>query len=214
MDNKFTVYMHITPNGKRYIGITCRKPEYRWNHGRGYEKNSHFFNAILKFGWDNIQHLIISENMTKEEACSLEQLLIKMYHTTDEKFGYNQSMGGECGSFGVEFTEERKRKIGDAHKGMKHTEDAKKKMSDGHKGIPSWNKGRHWTQAEKEIMRKAQNTCKPVICIETNVVYFGARDASEKTGINRNSIKDCCNHRKYCKSAGGYHWKYASIVEV
>ena len=32
--NCYTVYEHIAPNGKKYIGITRRKPEYRWNHGR------------------------------------------------------------------------------------------------------------------------------------------------------------------------------------
>ena len=29
----YTVYKHTSPSGKVYIGITCRKPEYRWNHG-------------------------------------------------------------------------------------------------------------------------------------------------------------------------------------
>ena len=208
MDKNFTVYMHIAPNGKKYVGITCRKPEYRWNNGKGYEKNTHFFNAICKYGWDNIQHEIVANNLTKDDACSLEQMLIKKHKTTTYEFGYNQSIGGECGSFGVKFTEERKKKIGDAHRGMKHTEKAKRKISEGHKGLSTWNKGRQWTDAEKEIMRKAQNTLKPVICIETNVVYLGTRDASEKTGINRNTIKDCCNHRKHRKSAGGFHWEF------
>ena len=32
----WTVYRHIAPSGKVYIGITCQKPEYRWNNGNGY----------------------------------------------------------------------------------------------------------------------------------------------------------------------------------
>ena len=30
----YSVYKHTAPNGKVYIGITSRKPEYRWNNGR------------------------------------------------------------------------------------------------------------------------------------------------------------------------------------
>lgn len=48
MKRSFCVYIHVLPNGKKYIGITCKKPEYRWNHGDGYKNNRHFYNAIKK----------------------------------------------------------------------------------------------------------------------------------------------------------------------
>ena len=35
---KYTVYKHTSPSGKVYIGITCRKPKYRWNNGKGYKE--------------------------------------------------------------------------------------------------------------------------------------------------------------------------------
>ena len=205
----YTVYMHTSPKGKRYIGITCRKPEYRWNHGRGYQKNQHFFNAILKYGWDNFEHTIIASDISKEEACSLEQTLIEKHQTHNPKFGYNRSTGGECGGLGVVFSDERRRKVGEAHKGMTHTEDVKKRLSEAHKGLPTWNKGRSWTAEEKQTMAEAQKTRKAVICIETGIIYLGVRDAERQTGINRCSIKDCCHGRKHNKSAGGYHWAYA-----
>ena len=44
MDN-YTVYMHISPSGKRYIGITSVKPKYRWRNGKGYETQI-FYRAI------------------------------------------------------------------------------------------------------------------------------------------------------------------------
>ena len=47
---------------------------------------------------------------------------------------------------------------------------------------------------------------KSVICIETGITYTGMKEASEKTGINRQSIGDCCRGRHH--TAGGYHWKY------
>lgn len=134
--------------------------------------------------------------------------MIEEYKTINPCYGYNHSIGGESGSLGVKFTSERKRKIGEAHKGLKHTKEAKIKMSEGHKGKTTWNKGRKWSNKEKEKMMLAQKNIKPIICIETNIIYYGSRDVERKTGINRSSIKDCCNKRKNCKTAGGYHWKY------
>ena len=45
----YSVYMHITPNNKKYIGITKQKLVKRWLHGKGYQKQSYFYNAILKY---------------------------------------------------------------------------------------------------------------------------------------------------------------------
>ena len=44
------LYMHICPNGKKYVGITIQEPNQRWRDGKGYYKNKHFYNAILKYG--------------------------------------------------------------------------------------------------------------------------------------------------------------------
>lgn len=61
------------PNGKRYIGITCKRPKARWDKGRGYKKrNIPIYNAILKYGWENIEHIILFENLTEEEAKNKE----------------------------------------------------------------------------------------------------------------------------------------------
>lgn len=209
MKENYTVYMHITPSNKRYVGITCRKPKYRWNYGKAYKDNRHFFNAIQKYGWDGIKHILMGQNLSKDTACVLEQELIKKYDTTNPLKGYNHSIGGESGSLGVCFTEERKRKISIANKGKRHTDDAKKRMSEGHLGKQTWNKGRPWNDSEKETFCIAQKRRKSIKCIETGVTYNSIRDAARKTGINRCSIRDCCNKRKNHKSAGGYHWKYA-----
>lgn len=204
----YCVYMHITPNKKRYIGITCRKPEYRWNNGNAYVTNKHFYNAILKYGWENIEHIILAKGLSKKVAGEMEISLIDKYNTTNPSKGYNQSTGGEFGGVGVVFTDDRRKKIGEAHKGIKHTEQAKMMMSEGHKGLTTWNKGRAWSDEEKKVMSRAQKTSKPIRCVETAVVYNGTREAEKYTGINRNSIKDCLHHRRHCKTAGGYHWEY------
>lgn len=43
--NRYTVYMHICPNGKRYIGITGLYPKDRWKNGANYKFNRHFTSA-------------------------------------------------------------------------------------------------------------------------------------------------------------------------
>ena len=66
MNKKFCVYRHIFPNGKSYIGITSKKPNQRWENGKGYSKTGQnaIYNAIKKYGWDNIKHEILFDNLT------------------------------------------------------------------------------------------------------------------------------------------------------
>ena len=73
----YTVYKHTSPNNKVYIGITSRKPEYRWNSGKGYINNKYFTTAINKYGWNEFEHSILYENLSKEEAETKEIELIK-----------------------------------------------------------------------------------------------------------------------------------------
>lgn len=96
--NKYCVYEHLFPNGKRYIGITHIKPERRWgNNGSNY-KQQFMANAIKKYGWNNIEHNILAKNLSKNEACEKEKELIKLYNTTNRDKGYNLSIGGETNS--------------------------------------------------------------------------------------------------------------------
>ena len=112
-DKKFCVYVHIFPNGKKYIGITCKRPNDRWESGNGYKEGSPMRNAINKYGWDNIEHVILFEGLTQEEACNKEIELIAEYktniHKYGNKYGYNMTDGGE-GTFGHKVSEENKEK--------------------------------------------------------------------------------------------------------
>ncbi|MDD3222628.1 MAG: GIY-YIG nuclease family protein [Clostridia bacterium] len=81
----YTVYQHKNMiNNKSYFGITSRIPEQRWGiNGDKYISSPHFYNAIQKYGWDNFDHIILFENLTKEDACLKEQELISEYNTMD-----------------------------------------------------------------------------------------------------------------------------------
>ncbi|MFA7256791.1 MAG: GIY-YIG nuclease family protein, partial [Kiritimatiellales bacterium] len=64
MSSKFCVYIHTSPEGKKYIGITKQLIERRCRNGLGYRRNNHFFSAIVKHGWDNFNHEIYADGLT------------------------------------------------------------------------------------------------------------------------------------------------------
>ena len=76
-NNTYCVYMHTTPSGKKYVGISKNNAVKRWDCGRGYQGNTHFFNAIMKYGWINIKHEILYKNLSEQEAKEKEIELIK-----------------------------------------------------------------------------------------------------------------------------------------
>lgn len=92
----YTVYKHTAPNGKCYIGMTKQLPNDRWKNGLGYRTQTRFYRAILKHGWDNMSHEIISSDLTFEQAEELEKTLIAKYRSWDKNFGYNIERGGNC----------------------------------------------------------------------------------------------------------------------
>lgn len=185
--------MHINnANGKRYIGITSRNPLKRWSNGKGYYKNKHFYDAILRYGWDNFTHLILYSGLTNQEACDIEQKLIRKYHTQDKNHGYNLTSGGEY---------------------FKHSEESKRLMSERRKG-----KGRKKRTPEQIERMKASHSGGAekvaVICLETNTVYSCINDAMRATGINKKGISGCCNKKKHYNTAGGYHWRFCDEVAI
>lgn len=126
----YTVYKHTTPSGKVYIGITGLKLEDRFQNGKGYN-GMVFFNAIKKYGWENIAHEVVASGLTKEEAARMEIELIREYKSNSPKYGYNVSSGGECGTAGCKFTRsaETLKRMSEAQRGKKLSDSTKKKIS-------------------------------------------------------------------------------------
>jgi hypothetical protein len=89
---------------KVYIGITSRSPKDRWGkNGNGYlrkKENGEYIQpliarAILKYGWEAFEHIILFEGLSKAEAKQKEKELIAECKSRDPNFGYNLSAGGE-----------------------------------------------------------------------------------------------------------------------
>ena len=92
---KYFVYKHTVPNGKVYIGITCcESVELRWFGGWGYSQNDAFYEDIKKYGWENIAHEILYQDLTPKDARKIEIELIRQYNSTDSQYGYNLDDGG------------------------------------------------------------------------------------------------------------------------
>lgn len=94
---KYIVYLHFNKiNKKKYFGITKQKASRRFRkNGEGYKHSPAFYAAIQKYGWENFEHIILKDNLTKDKAITFEKWLINYYNTTDSSKGYNISPGGE-----------------------------------------------------------------------------------------------------------------------
>ncbi len=85
----YDVYKHTSPNGKVYIGITCQEDDFRWNDGEGYEKNALFYADIKKFGWNNINHELLYQNLDVNTACQYENELKRI---AEQKMALRQQL--------------------------------------------------------------------------------------------------------------------------
>ena len=152
----YTVYQHIFPNGKRYVGVTRNDVQKRWGYrGRNY-KSQIVGRAIEKYGWENIEHDIFAVCDTKEDAEHLERFLVDYYHTTDPVFGYNILPGGDVSV--NDATPEMRYKLGNGKRGKHLTEEHRRKISEGCKRTfdrPESNGciGKHASEETREKMR-------------------------------------------------------------
>ena len=76
MENNYSVYQHVTPDGMYYFGQT-NDIKRRWrNNGAGY-KGTALYPYIEKYGWDNIKHIVLFKEQTRENALWIEGFLIE-----------------------------------------------------------------------------------------------------------------------------------------
>lgn len=229
----YKIYIHTAPNGKKYVGQTCQRLERRWRNGGGYVRNAYFYRAIQKYGWENFKHEVVLLCADLKEANEKEKQLIAELKTNDPKFGYNISGGADGREKVAESTrrlmsEQRKGKFAGANNpyyGKKHTEKERKIMSEKSKGRFVGDKsplyGKHPSDETRAKMSKSRKEsalvqehmqkmnkakAKPVLCVETKIIYESARQAARETGLGQGNISAAC--RGLFKQAYGYHWVY------
>ena len=91
------IYIHVNKtNGKVYIGQT-RSIRNRWRSG--YKQQPHFRKAIIKYGWNGFDHLILADGISEQKKLdNLEKLWIILLQGTNRDCGYNLVPGGFSGS--------------------------------------------------------------------------------------------------------------------
>ena len=221
-DARWTVYVHISPSNKCYVGITSQKPvSQRWRNGKGYIKNQYFYRSIEKYGWSNFQHNIIAENLTKHEACEFEKTLIKELKSNDYHFGYNICSGGESGKHGVPTSKLQKEVTSKRLKELWQDEEYRtrevQKLRDLHND--EWRKNQSEKTKEKwkdPIYREAHSgtnhhsygitreklygsdnyNAKKIVCLNTNEIFDSMVEAELKYGLYKGGIGDVCNKRR------------------
>ena len=222
MKNNYCVYIHKNKtNGKVYVGMTnnvCR----RWrNEGIEYKPptekdcNRPFWNAICKHGWNNFEHKVILENLTKDEACKQEKILIEYYNSRDRNKGYNIAEGGNGGTIYIDHPKGMKGKSQTLYQINSHRE-----WSSNHEnncmtnGKVVWNKthkhprgmlGKKHTEKHNmeisKLMKEKKINCKKVLVIYPNnkeVVFDSLASVHKFFGVSDTVT------RKIIKSGNAY----------
>lgn len=162
--NNYNVYIFRNiHNGKIYVGQSCNI-EKRCSPCN-YKGCKYFYQAIQKYGWNSFEQIIIKDGLSKELADIWEKKLISFFNSTNDKFGYNLSLGGThmCSLVGKNNGFYKK----------KHTEESIKTMQ------------------EKKCGGNNPNA-KPVLCVSTNTVFPSAKEASDWCGASRQHINRVC----------------------
>lgn len=191
------VYLHKKKtNGEVFyvgIGKTLRRP-YRK------DQRSAFWKRIVEI--HDFDVIILVENISWEDACEIECLLIDIYGRRIDNSGAlcNMTLGGE-GAYGRKLTVKQKKKISEF-------------MTDFYK-LPenylpnitkAWdsNRGRKLTEAHKDFLRK------PVLQFTREGIFIKEYKSMTDARLSLNStnlkISEVCLGKR--KTAGGYIWKY------
>lgn len=188
--NNYIVYKRVNKiNGKPYIGQTAQTLDERWANGKGYRGSIKFNSAIEKYGVENFEHIVLKDNLTKEEADYWEEYYIKKYDSINN--GYNLKSGGSH----CEYSNESKEKMSKNHAdvsgkknpmyGKKHSLESKLKMS----------QNRHDKKGSESLFAKK------VKCINTGEIFGCLKDAAQWAGLKSHSAISMCINKKR-KSAG------------
>lgn len=191
-NKNWLVYEHTSPSGRIYIGITNQSPNRRWKNGLGYYHNIPFYAAIKKYGWNNIKHRVLVQDLTKEEAKELEKLFISK--NKGNGISYNITDGGEGANGVVRTLEQRKliskglKKYYSEHtspiKGTKWSLEHRKKVLEARKNS--------WT--EERLKKHSEIRCKS--CVVYNILtgeeqeFASKKDMAKALKINSSSLRE------------------------
>lgn len=235
MADNYKIYMHKNKiNGKVYIGQTKQTLNHRWNNGKGYDRCPYFYNAIKKYGWENFEHMLIIDGLTKEQADELEKEFIQKYKSYDMEYGYNISLGGSGLTGATKYIDIYKYDLDGTF--LKHYNDISEIIIEN----PNYNSscirycydekiqsayGYQWKSYYKEKIEKLESFEERVSNQKSIKVYQytldgyfvneykSFREAGNQNNLEETSISKCC--RGLLKTYGNYQWRmfYSEKIE-
>lgn len=205
-NKSYLVYKHTTPTNKVYIGITCETIAQRCKRGKGYRNNQAFYNAIEKYGWDNISHEILFTGLTKAQAEQKEIELIALYKSDKKSYGYNITSGGGV-NCGFHLSETAKDKISKANSGRNNGMYGKRftQSQQAHDNFMAYVKTRDYTSGNNP---KARKVCQYTINGELVNVWDCIKNASAFLGISYSYLIKIMKTQKAYK---GFLWAYEGV---
>lgn len=157
--------------------MTVQEPSKRFRNGKGYYKQPYFYRAILKYGWDGFEHIIIQDGLSKEEAEKLEIELIKEYKTNIKQFGYNIENGGNCVG---KVSDETRKKISVSHIGHNNPFYGRKHSKETKLILSKYSKGRKMSEESKILLSKVRTGVK----VPRDIVYKSIKNRRNYVGEN------------------------------
>lgn len=170
-------------NGKIYIGKhyldTTDKKRTATYLGSGL----HILRAVKKYGKEHFSRKILKICYSDSELNEQEIYFIDKFNSRDKNIGYNISEGGEGFKSG-----EANPMFGCSEKnpfyGKHHTEETKKKISEANKGMVSWCKGKKGCYSD-ETRRKMSESAKRRMANPENNPMYGKHHSEESKLKNR-----------------------------
>ncbi len=194
----YYIYIHIKPDGEIfYVGKGKGDRAYS-----KYRRSDFWTSTVTKYGYDVF---ILEKDLNEAEAFKIEINYIKRIGRRDLGLGtlVNMTNGGE-GISGLIFSDEHKRKIGDAQKGEKNhnygksaSNTTRKKMSDSGKGrivsdetkkkIGAANKialtGKKLSEEHRQKISDGSTIKRSVIDTSTGIIYSSIMEAAKESNI-------------------------------
>ena len=207
----YLIYKLTFPNNKLYVGITnnfYRRMGQHKNVANSLKSNLPLYNAINKYGWNNINTEIIYNNLDKNKAVEKEMELISSLKLTQK--GYNKSPGGNVPS-DHHSEDMKKRHLNTEYKkrmvGFLKSNEIKRKESlrtISHRNLVG--------ERNSRLIREGKSNLpiikKPIICIETGERFDSITDAAKKLNGDRTHLRAHLKREKYRPRFKGFTFNY------
>ncbi|MBR5913882.1 MAG: GIY-YIG nuclease family protein [Selenomonadaceae bacterium] len=196
-----------TITGDFYIGQTIdfdrRKREHMRNPQPGMRDD------VEKYGWSNFTFLVLekcpAEKLTERENFFISALN-PVYNTVSKGYERPESVCKKISEslMGHEVSQETREKIGIANFGKEVPLVVREKIS---RALIGTTNGTTSLLGKKHTLESRMKMAKPVICVETDNIFWSVKIAAECCNISVANIESVLHGRQI--TAGGVHWRYA-----